>query len=304
MKLMRLNASKFLFLIFLFSIKIKAQELVVIVNVDPEQIQNQEKQIFQDMKINISQFMNTKRWTNDKFSAIEKIKVSINIKLQSMPSSNKYKAITQIMAERPVFGVAYSTPIFNFLDKDFNFEYSQSQPIDFNDANYTNNLSSLLAFYAYVILAMDYDSFSKYGGNVFIEKAFQTLNNAQASNEAGWKQFDDNPNSRYWLIENLNNPQFKDYRDANFIYHRQGLDVMFEKPDDTRSKIMESTLLLKKTNDVRPNSCLLRTYFNTKDVEIINIMKEATLAEKGKIIDLLKVMDPTNSEKYDELAKQ
>jgi hypothetical protein len=298
-----INKTLLTFFSFLISFSTSAQEILATVSIDAELIQNMEKQIFMDMKQNITQFINTRKWTNDKFSPIEQIKVNFGIKLMSMPSTSKFKATAQIQASRPVYGVGYETITLNFLDKDFNFDYTPSQPLDFNEATYFNNLSSLIGFYVYFILGIDYDTFSKAGGNAYFEKALLALNNAQSGGEAGWRQFDDNPNNRYWLMENMGSPQFREFREGLYVYHRQGLDVMVSKPEEGRAKIIETLVMLKKIFDVRPSSCLLRTYFNTKDLELINVLQDATSAEKSKAVELLKLMDPTNSDKYDKLLK-
>ena len=303
MKNLNISALIVLMSIIFVRTPMSGQELLANVIVDGEMIQTQEKQIFQDMKQNITQFLNTRKWTNDKYAPNERIKVNIMIKLQDMPSTGRFKATTQIQTSRPIHGTGYESVMLNFLDKDFTFDYTQSQPIEYNDASYTTNLGSLLGFYVNIILGLDYDSYQKNAGMPYFEKAQLAVNNAQQTSEPGWKQFDNDPNSRYWLIENLMNPQFKDFRDANYLYHRQGLDFMSLKPDETRAKVIESLILLKKVHDVKPNSCLLRTYFNTKDNEIVNILMEGTSQDKSKAVELLKIMDPTNADKYDKLIK-
>ena len=306
---MRFNILKTIIALFIINFKLSiincvAQELLVNVIIEDEQIETSERQIFKDMKQNITQFMNTHKWTDDKFAPNERINVTFSIRLQTMPSTGKYTAIAQIKSSRPIYGVGLESPMINFLDKDFNFDYQPSQSIEFNDASYINNLGSLLGFYANLILGLDYDSYAKSGGNLYFERALQAMNNAQQSGETGWKQFDNNPNSRYWLMSNMISPQFKDFRDATYSYHRQGLDIMLTKPEEGRTKVFETIVMLKKINDVVPNSCLLRTYFNTKDKEIIDILREASMAEKGKAAELLKIMDPTNSSEYDKLTAQ
>lgn len=288
---------------FFFTTNVHAQEIMANVIIDAELIQTQEKQIFQDMKETITQFLNTRRWTNDKFSAQEKIKLTIQIRLQSVPSVNKYKATAQIQSSRPTYGTGYESPVLTFFDTDFNFDYAPSQPIDFNENAYQNNLSSLLAFYAYLAIAMDYDSFSKGGGTQYFDKLVLIMNNAQSGPEAGWRQAESNNNSRYWLLENLTSPQFKEFREGTYVYHRLGLDGMLQDPELGRSKILEVLTNLKKVYDIRSNSCLLRTYFNTKDLELINVFSDGTSSEKSKAIELLKTMDPTNTEKYEKIIK-
>lgn len=295
--------STFLFVFCVYSSF--SQDIVATVKVDPTLIQNFEKQIFDDMEQNIKQFVNTRKWTPDKYGTAEKIKMNILVKLTEQPSVGKYKGSVQIQSSRPIFNTSYESIMLNFLDRDFNIDYLQFQTIDFNDNTYLNNLGSILAFYCYIVLALDYDSFSKFGGNVYLDKAQQTLNNAQQKNEGAWES-NSGQNSRYWLFENLNSPQFKDFREATYIYHRLGFDTMQKnakdgKPEESRAKMLDAITLLKKCNDVRPSSTLFRTYFNTKETELISIFQEASSAEKARIYEMLRVMDPTNLDKYEKL---
>lgn len=279
-----------------------AQELLATVNIDAEQVQSQEKQVFEDLKNNIKQFLNNRRWTTDKFGVSEKIKININIRLDKM-SPNRVEAKAMIQVSRPVYGVGYESPLLSFFDQDFNFDYTQNQTIEFNEQSYIGNLSSLLMFYAYLALAFDYDSFGKLGGNAFFEKAQLIMTNAQGGAEEGWKQFDNNPNSRYWLMDNIMSPQFKEFREAIYVYHRLGFDVLASNAEDGRAKIMQAIGMVKRTHDVRPNSCMLRTFFNTKDNEIINVLSEASSGDRAAMAELLSTMDPTSTEKYEKLTK-
>lgn len=300
-----MNKFKFL-IIFTFSFCYSnSQDILATVKVDASLIPNFEKQIFEDMEQNIKQFVNTRKWTNDKFGTLEKVKMNILIKLTEQPTTGKYNGSVQIQSSRPVFNTSYETILLNFLDRDFKIEYLQFQTIDFNDNTYLNNLGSILAFYCYIVLAIDYDSFGKLGGNVFLDKAQQTLNNAQQKGDGAWET-NSAQNSRYWLFENLNSPQFKDYREATYLYHRLGLDTMQKntkdgKPEESRTKILDGLQLMKKCNDIRPSSTLFRTYFNTKETELVSIFQEASSVEKARIYEMLRLMDPTNLDKYERL---
>lgn len=280
-----------------------AQELIANVIIDHELIQNTEKSIFIDMKSNIQQFINTRKWTNDRYGPTEKIKMNLNIKLQDQPSIGQFKGVVQIQFIRPVYGVGYETSTINYLDKDFVIQYTLSQPMEFNDNSYTTNLTSLIAFYIYIGLGMEYDSFSKLGGSSYFEKAQLVLNTAQNNGDQGWKQFGNNPNNRYWLNENINNPIFKEFREATYTYYRLALDELAAKPEEARTKIIEVLTTIKRAHDAKPNSALLRTFFNTKGDEIIKIMSEASPAEKGTALELLRIMDPTNTDNYEKMMK-
>ncbi|MDX2190131.1 MAG: DUF4835 family protein [Bacteroidota bacterium] len=298
---------KIISFILLFFVGISSsfsQEIFATVLVESEQIQSQEKQMFEDMKSNIARFINTKKWTNDKFTNVEKIKFKLVIRLTEQPSVGKWRAVAQISVVRPVYGSNYESPLLSFLDKDFNFDYTMSQPIEFNENTYTTNLAALISFYVYFTLGIDYDSFAPSGGTQYLDRAVLIMNNAQQmSVDGGWNISTSNPNNRYALMENMSNPQFKEYREASYLYHRQGLDFLAFRPEEARKKIQSAIDLIKKVYEVKSNSCLLRTFFNTKDDEIVSIFSEATSLEKSKIIEDLKQMDPTNSDKYDKIAK-
>lgn len=293
-------------LVFVFCVSFAfSQDIIATVKVDAGLIQNLEKQIFEDMEQNIKQFVNNRKWTTDKFGTTEKIKMNILVKLTDQVSLGKYKGSVQIQSSRPIFNTSYESIMLNFLDRDFNIDYQQFQTIEFNDNTYITNLGSILAFYAYVVLALDYDSFSKLGGNIYLDKALQTLNNAQQKGDGAWET-NSGQNSRYWFFENLNSPQFKDFREATYLYHRLGFDTMQKnakdgKAEESRAKMLDALSLLKKCNDVRPSSTLLRTYFNTKETELVSIFQESSSIEKARIYELLRVMDPTNLDKYEKL---
>lgn len=294
-----------IFFLFLILFKAQSQEIIATVRVDASDLQNLEKSIFTDMEQNIKQFLNNRKWTNDKFSVGEKIKMNVLIKILSQDGIGKYKGSVQIQSSRPVYNSSYETILINHLDKDCNFEYVQYQTIDFNDNTFISHLSSILAFYTYIALALDYDSFSKFGGSTFLEKAQLVLNNAQQQGQSAWEN-GGGSNSRYWLFENLNSPQFKDFREANYIYHRLGFDSMQKNTkeptlEESYKKMLDALDLIKKCFDVRPNSALIRTYFNTKDKEFVSIFSEAGTREKIRIYELLKVMDPTNLDNYEKL---
>lgn len=296
---------KSIVLFFCVSVSVLAQEILATVKVDASRVQNLEKQIFDDMEQNIKQFLNNRKWTNDKFTQAEKIKMNVDISFLSQEGIGKYKGTIQIKSSRPIYNAGYETILFNHLDKEFNIEYQQYQTIEFNDNTFTNHLSSILAFYTYLVLAMDYDSFGKMGGNVFLEKAQLVLSNANGQKESAWENLAGS-NSRYWLFENLNSPQFKDFREATYVYHRLGFDSMTKNVkenllEDSRGKMLDALDLVKKCFDTRPNSALLRTFFNTKENEFVQVFSEATTREKIKIYELLKTMNPTNLDKYEKL---
>lgn len=289
-----------LFLSFLSCFAVNAQELNCQVTINTDQIQGTtEKQIFEQLKKSIFEFMNNTKWTNDVFSSQERIDCSVLIVIQQKLSAEDYQATIQVQSRRPVYKSSYYTPVFNYEDDNFQFQYQQFTTLEFNQTTFQNNLTSILAFYAYVILAVDYDSFSPLGGTPHWQKAQTILNNAQSapSEYKGWRSNEGNKN-RYWLIENTLQPVFQGLRDCLYQYSLNGLDIMYEKAEEGRTNITKALELLKPVYAARPASFNMQLFFNAKRDEIINIYKTALPEEKTKITDLLMQIDPANTTMY------
>lgn len=291
------------FLCFLFLTPVQAQELncVVTINVGPK-VQTTDRTVFTDMKNAFQQFMNTRRWTNDTYLQHEKINCSILININEMPSIGIFTASMQVQAARPVYNTNYSSLILNFADRDCEFQYLESQPLEYNDNTYISNITSILAFYAYTIIGMDYDSFSELGGTPHFQRALQVINNAQSSNQSGW-QSTGSIRNRYWLNENLINPQFTDIRKTYYNYHRQGLDVFDTNPDQSREIILKGLKDIKKARDINPNAILVVHFFDAKAKELANIFSTGQLPVRKEAYDLITTMDPTNRANYDIIIK-
>ncbi len=262
------------------------------------------KDFFTQMQANFQQFISSRRWTEKNFKSNEKININILFTIREVPAQGKYKGNIQVQTYRPIFGSSYESIMINFIDKDLDFDYLPGQPLDYNDNSYISNITSILAFYSYLALAMDFDSFSPNGGTKYIEKILNTVNNAQSSPYQGWSAQASNQNSRYWLLENLNSQQFQAMRDANYEYHRQGLDSMQVNPVRARLHILNALKKIKSVNDVRPAQVLIRTFFNTKDDEIVNIFSQAEEAEKKQVYEIVTTIDPTNTEKYSKILQR
>lgn len=270
-----------------------AQELNCKVTVNADQIQTSDRSVFKDMERSLAAFMNTRKWTGDLFKTYEKINCSIFLNISRMPAIGSFVANAQITAARPVFNSNYETVLLNFADREFEFEYYESQPMEYNDNAFINNLTSLLAFYAYTILAIDYDSFSEMGGNPFVQKMLLVVNNAQGSNRPGWVALGSN-RSRYSLLEGMNNPQMADLRKNSYKYHRLALDTFDKNPDQSRDIILEVLRNVKKVWTTFPNSILVITFFDAKSGELANIFgdSETSLNSKKEAYDILTSMDP------------
>lgn len=274
-----------------------AQELNCSITVNSSQISGTDKKIYATMQKAFFEFMNGTKWTNDIFKTEERIECSMLINITERPSVDEFKATMQLQIRRPIYKTSYSSNLLNYMDNEFTFKYVEFQPIEFNESTYGSNLSSMLAFYAYMILGIDYDSFSLLGGQPYFVKAQTIMNNAQSSSDQGWKSFEDNKN-RYWFIENMMNSNFKLIRHAMYKYHRTGLDLMNSNLEDGRTNILNCIEDLKTTYSVSPNSYLMQIFFNAKADELVNIFTPAFPDQKGKLVTTLNLIDPGNSSKY------
>jgi len=278
------------------------QELSCSVTINATQIQTSDRGIFKEMKNAIEQFMNTRKWTNDAFKSHEKVKCNFLITITKMPSIGNFSASVQIQSARPVYNTVYTTLLFNFADRDWEFDYIESMPLEYNDNTFTSNLTSMLAFYAYIILGLDYDSFSELGGTPYFQKALQVVNNAQQSNRAGWQSLGSNRN-RYWVVESFNNSQMADLRKAIYSYHRLGLDTFEKTPDKSREIILKGLKDIKKVRDINPNSILVISFFDAKGKELVNIFSAGNLQVRREAYDIVTTIDPSNRSTYDKMLQ-
>ena len=215
-----------------------------------------------------------------------------------MPSIGVFKATVQVISSRPVYGTEYRTVLLNFADGDWLFSYVQSKPMQYNENSFTDNISSLLAYYAYIILGMDYDSFGNLGGAEFYQQAFRIVNNAQQSNyPKGWQQLGENRN-RYWLVENLQNAALQPIRSALYSYHRLGLDVFRENPDEARNVIARALQEIQLANRSRPRSILTRSFMDAKATELANIYSEGSPTVRKKAYNILISIDPSKTDTF------
>src|SRR5258708_28973643 len=231
-----------------------AQELNWKVTINADQIQTSDRSVFKDMERAIAAFLNSRKWTNDTYKNYEKINCGIFLNISRMPSIGSFAASAQITAARPIYGTNYETVLLNFADREFEFEYLESQPMEYNDNAYINNLTSMLAFYAYTILAIDYDSFSELGGNPYVQKMLTVVNNAQSSSHPGWIALGSN-RSRFALMDNMNNQQMVDLRKNSYKYHRLALDNFDKSPDQGRDQLVNVLKTVKKVWTNNTTAC-------------------------------------------------
>ena len=293
-------------LAILFVVFIKdafSQDLYARVQVlSPPQLQNNNRRALDALSLTISDFLNTRQWSANALQVPERIECNFVITITEWDGSSNFKAEAQIQSSRPVYGTSYNSTVLNINDKDFDFVYTEGQALEFSEQNYLNNLSSLLGFYAYVITGMDYDTFSKFGGTSYYNKAQIVLNNSQSSPNKGWKAFE-NLKNRYWLIENLQNKAYNPIREGLYTFHRQGLDIMSENVSKGRKAILSLLPQLQKIDKQKQGSIINQLFFTAKADEFVNIFGLADPQDRVKAFNILSDVDPANVSKYESLKK-
>jgi hypothetical protein len=263
------------------------------VTINSQQVQTSDRSVFKDMKNGFEQFLNNRKWTGDSYKNFERINASMLITITKMPEIGSFSATVQIQSARPIYNTSYSSLLFNFADRDWEFEYLESQPLEYNDNTYTTNLTSMLAVYAYIVIGLDYDSFSELGGTSYFQKALNVVNNAQQANRPGWQALESNRN-RYSIVENLNNPQMTDIRKAIYAYHRLAMDTFDKTPDQSREIILKSLRDIKKVRDINPNAVLVVSFFDAKAKEITNLFSQGNIQVRRQVYDIVTTIDPSN----------
>ena len=273
-------------------------------------IQGVDPQIFTGMQKAIADFMNTHKWTNDDYAPLEKIECNVLINLTANKINgdpDAYSATISIQATRPVYNSAYTTTIINYVDKDFVFKFSPYSPMRFDDNQvsgsdpFSGNLTAILAYYAYLVIALDDDSFSQEGGTFFLKKAQNIVNNApEGKGITGWKAME-NTHNRYWLVDQALNTRYTDIRRFWYTMHREGLDSMFQKPTEARTRILVNVRKLFNVNRENPNSIFMQFVFNAKSGEFINLLAQTPKQDRQQYIILLNALDAANAAKYNAL---
>jgi len=288
-----------LLLIFpLFTTMLHGQEILCSFEIDTRQVEGTEKQVFETMKRAVNEFLNNRKWTNYEFEVDEKIECSMLLIVEDRNfGTNEYSGRLNIALRRPVFNASYTTILFNYVDKDVKFKYIENQPLDFDQNNYTSNLTSLMAFYIYLFIGLDFDSFLLEGGTPYYSAAQNVVNAAQNSEYKGWKSFDSQRN-RFWMVENLLNSAYSPLRSFLYDYHRMGLDVMHEDAEQGRVTIQQSLSYLKAIHSNRPGLPLLQILVDAKREEIINVFSEGSANEKSQAAEIMVELDPSHTTDY------
>lgn len=297
------NLFVFVFISFLAG-TVNGQELNCRVTVDSRQISSGLKETFDALERGIYEFMNNRQWTTDKYKENERIEMNIIITLNEQSGEN-FSAAIQVIAVRPVYGASYKSQLFNHRDQTFDFQFQQFDVLDFAEQAATqSNLTAVLAYYAYLAIGFDYDSFGVESGTPYFLKAQNIVNQFSSQDRySGWKAFENNDN-RYWIVQNLLDPRFKGLRKCVYEYHRKGLDEFAANKEQAVNAITDALSNLTSVYDALPNSINLRMFFNAKAEEIVNIYSEAQQQQVAKVVPVLNKVDPSNSLKWNQMRKK
>ncbi|MCF8284935.1 MAG: DUF4835 family protein [Sphingobacteriales bacterium] len=291
-----------LFLFLFVGLKSFSQDVSCKVQIITQQLASTDKSIFIEMEKSIFEFVNNTKWTTDIFQINERIECNLILNIKEQVGIDEFKATAQIQSSRPIFNSSYNSTLFNYMDEDWTFKYIINQPLEFNENETRSNLTSLIAYYVYVMVGLDYDSYSLFGGTTYYQKARNIVNNAQTQSGKGWKAFDGTRN-RFILVDNFLDNSFKPLRQTIYTYHRGGMDVMTQNAENGRAEIKDLLPILLKLAKDRPNSMALNIFFSAKNDEFVNIFSKALPNEKQNIIQILSEIDPGNSSKYQSISK-
>lgn len=290
-------------LLFCFSYSVKAQEVNARVTINSDQVQGSSKQVFTTLQNALTEFVNNKKWTDATFGVNERIDFSINITIKERPSDDSFKAEMTVLARRPVYNSSYTTTLLNFRDTELDFNYVEFEQLEYTGNTLENNLTATIVFYIYLVLGLDFDSFSPLGGNAFLQQAMQIVNLAQSeASWNGWKPFDSQRN-RHALATALTENAGEGFRNMWYTYHRKGLDEMAANADRGRTTIISLLPVLAELKSSRPSSVLLSVFSLAKLDELVAIYSKATMQEKQEGLKKLSDLYPSESTKLEPLKK-
>jgi hypothetical protein len=305
MKLIRCSKYFLLAILALLTSSVYSQELNCNIQVSAQKIQGSNRQVFENMQRDIYEFMNNTVWTNNVISYSERIDCNILINLTDQISSDEFNGTIQIQLRRPVYNTTYNSTMLNFVDNYFRFRYVEFQPLEFDPNTHRSNLISVLAFYAYVIIGFDYDSFAPEGGTQFFQIAEKIVTNAQNAPEQGWKPYDGSRNrNRYWLVKNALDKEYQGVRQFIYDYHINGLDIMESRAAEARTNMVESLRIVQEVYRRKPDPFMymLQLIVDAKADEMVNIFSESFPEEKSRVIQILTEIDPSNKTKYEKIT--
>ena len=284
---------------------LQAQELQAKVTVLTQSLPTSvNKQRFNTLQTQLTNLLNNRKWTGDTYSAQEKIECNFLLNVTDASGDDNFKATLTVQAARPVYNSAYKSPIINFQDPDLDFKYVEYQPVEFNASNVAGNdplsanLTATVAYYVYIILGFDYNSFSPKGGNPYFLQAQSIVNNAPESRTiTGWKAFDGQRN-RYWLANNAMNTRYNVFNDIVYNYYRQGLDQMYENATTARENMLNTLTQLQTFNRENPNTMIMQFFLQSKYTELVGVFKKAPPDIRNRAATILQQIDPANADKY------
>ena len=290
----------FLFVFFLTLMHpVSGQELDCTIEINANQITRTNKQVFETLKTALTEFVNQQKWTDVTYNENEKVSCGMTFIITAQSGKN-FTGTLQVNAVRPIFGTSYSAPILNFNDKNISFEYTEFEPLNFNPNAYDSNLISLMAFYAYVILGTDADTFAFKGGESYFQKAMDVANFAQQSNDDGWT-LKRNQANRFSLLDQILSSAHEEYRKALYTYHRKGMDVFSTNESEAKEAIGQSILTLEKLFRKNRNSLLIRTFLDAKADEIVNVFQDRKYNNKKEVLATLRRISPVNLTKWQKI---
>jgi len=298
---MKNHCIAFLILI-LGTLTLRAQDINARVQVLSPKIQSSNKRIFTVLENAMKDFLNGHKWSADQITPAERIDCNFILNVTSWDGSSSFSGELQVQSTRPVYGSTYNSTLLSVNDKDFDFQYTEGQQMDFNEQNFQSNLTSVLAFYANIVVGLDYDSFSKFGGTPYFTKAQTIVNAAQTSSNKGWNAFESNFN-RYWLSENLNNKRYLVLREFMYSYYRLGLDQMANSSEAGLKAITNTIPLLAQVDRQSVGAMLPQVFFTAKCDEFVSILGGGSPQEKVSAYNILMAADPSNGNKYQALQK-
>lgn len=287
--------------ILLFTGFVQAQELNCTIQINSDQIQGTNKSVFNTLQKSISDFMNNRKWTEMSFANTERIECTVNIIVKKM-DVDVFTSEIQVQSRRPIFNSAYNSTLFNFKDQSFTFNYKEFDQLELNQNTITSNLTAVLAYYAYIIIGYDMDSYSRLGGTPYFQAAENIVNSAQGADLTGWKAFE-SPRNRYALINNLMDEAFKKYRNYFYEYHRLGLDEMSTNATNARARIADGLPLLREANRARPSAVVISSFLDAKNDELVNVFSKGSTQEKNDAVEILSDVNPTQTAKYSQILK-
>ena len=281
-----------------------AQELNCEVIVNPGKSLKTDPQVFATLEQSIADFMNERNWTTDEFEENEKIKCSIFLNITAEPAENVFTATLNVVSKRPIYNTNFESTVLNIIDKDIEFSYTQNDPLEFSETQFLNNLASILGFYAYVVIGVDYDTYSKNGGTKILENAEAIVRSVPSQTQYnGWKPFNKNKRNRYYIITDYMNARYAEYREAMYDYHRLGLDNMYTTSDTATLNVLDAMEKFSRVAKDNPNMSIIHILNESKIDEIQKMFSESDEANRMRALNALRKIDPVNADKHEKALK-